>query len=67
MDAEFSRLLLAVRDGKVRDTDRVRDIIADARSVVEAKTEAIREMQALLFEAQEAFVCGWPTANGPCS
>lgn len=59
MSGDFSKLLTAVRDGEIRDTDRVREIIADARTAVEAKYEAHMEMQALLYEAQEAFLTGW--------
>jgi hypothetical protein len=59
MDSEFQRLLTAVKEGRIREADRVREILRNARTAVDAKREGLQEMESLLFEAQEAFVVGW--------
>jgi len=60
---DFIRLVSAVRDGEIRDTERVRTILAEARTVVEAKDEALRELKVLLYEAEQAFLTGWPATE----
>lgn len=59
MDNEFRSLVTAVRDGSIRDDDHAREIIANARTAVEAKEEALDAMKMLLFEAESAFIRGW--------
>ena len=59
MDAEYRSLVTAVRDGRVRDDDHAREIIANARIAIAAKEEALQEMRGLLYEAEDAFIRGW--------
>lgn len=59
MDSEFKNLLTAVVQGTITEPDRVRQILRDARTAIDAKDEALQNMRALLFEAQDAFVSGW--------
>lgn len=63
MDTEFHKLLIAVRDGKIQEPHRVREIIADARTTVAAKQDAVNEMKSILFQAEEAFLLGWVNAS----
>lgn len=60
MDQEFKNLLVAVIEGRITEPDRVRAILADARSVVETKKETLFAMQDLMHDAINVFVTGNP-------
>lgn len=61
MDKELRNLVSAVRDGTIRDPDRVRGILSQARAMIEKKNEIIREHEYILYEAERSFICGWVT------
>jgi hypothetical protein len=60
MDSELIRLVQAVKDGKVSDPRRVRPILDDARKRIADVATRVRDLETLLFEAEQAFIRGWP-------
>lgn len=62
MDAELAKRLRAVAEGTLRDTDSVRQIIADSRDALDIQDERLSRMKELLFQAEQAFIRGWSAA-----
>lgn len=60
MDSELRRLAKSVESGAIRDPDRVREILAHCRSEIDRRKRNLSKCQDLLFEAEQAFLRGWP-------
>ena len=59
MDAELLRLVDAVRDGTIRDVERCRSILHDARTANHLEGEILQAENAKLRAAERAFLVGW--------
>lgn len=63
IDDELRRLLCAVTDGTIRDTDRCRKILHDYEVAHEAQKEVMSADRSRLIYAQHAFRVGWGGTN----
>ncbi len=50
-----------IRDGRLRNADRIREVLAEARRMQEYEQERKRKLDSLIYRAQDAFLTGWPT------
>ena len=60
MDNELRLLLRSVRAGTISDSDRIRQILADAREQIEKRHKRLDKDKDMLFHAEQAFLHGWP-------
>ena len=63
MDSELRRLVKSIESGAIRDPERVRAILDDARLLIDKKDTQLSRIKDLLFRAEQAFVRGWPIAR----
>lgn len=61
MDDELMRLVTAIRDGNLRDPDRARRILMEAREVADAEWKRVGDFRSLVCSAEEAFLRLWQT------
>lgn len=59
VDRETLRLLKAVKAGTIRDPERVREILQDARVLIAGSRERQERIEALFFAAEQNFLHGW--------
>jgi len=59
MDRELTRLVRAIKNGTIQDTDSVRDILRDARKSLDREEKRLTAKEELLSKATAAFIRGW--------
>jgi hypothetical protein len=67
MNAELAKQLRSVADGMIRDTDTARRILTESRESLDIQDERLERMKELLFRAEQAFLCGWPSIENSAS
>jgi uncharacterized protein len=74
MDSELLALVQAVREGRMQDVFRCRDVLGEAREAVKAQRKTLHELldrctadEEALEEATDAFLDNWQESNeGAC-
>lgn len=61
MDRELRDLVRAIRDGRIQDANRIREILGQARQALDRLSDRLSQCDDLVEAAERAFLLGWPS------